>query len=261
MRAPSSAFSLVELSIVLVILGLLVGGILAGQSLIHASELRKTSAEFTRYQTALLAFRDKYLALPGDMTNATSFWGDNSGTCPDASANGTPGTCNGDGDGAINVSTFVYNSTEATRAWQHLLMAGLVEGTYSGSNWPKLPGQNIPAATINPNAGYYFSSEKGWTAATRRSNVSLILGGHYLPDASQYLLDGALTPTDSWNLDTKMDDGNPGAGRFTAIFRTNAAGSTVLNDCITPSGHNAVPTTYMVDQNLVSCRVQYWLNL
>ena len=68
-------FSLVELSIVLVILGLLTGGILAGQSLIRASELRAATAEYQRYATSIQSFRDKYMALPGDMTNATRFWG------------------------------------------------------------------------------------------------------------------------------------------------------------------------------------------
>lgn len=55
-------FSLVELSIVLVILGLLTGGILAGQSLIRAAELRAVSTEYSRYATAVQSFRDKYFA-------------------------------------------------------------------------------------------------------------------------------------------------------------------------------------------------------
>lgn len=59
------AFSLVELSIVLVILGLLTGGILAGQSLIRAAELRAVSTEYSRYITATQSFRDKYFAVPG----------------------------------------------------------------------------------------------------------------------------------------------------------------------------------------------------
>ena len=68
-------FSLVELSIVLVILGLLVGGVLTGQSLIRAAELRSVSTEYSRYVASVHTFRDKYFALPGDMTNATQFWG------------------------------------------------------------------------------------------------------------------------------------------------------------------------------------------
>ena len=81
-----SGFSLVELSIVLVILGLLTGGILAGQSLIRAAELRSVATESQRYMAALNSFRDKYFALPGDMANATAFWG---------AQNATPATCHG----------------------------------------------------------------------------------------------------------------------------------------------------------------------
>src|SRR5438552_4058186 len=81
---PRQAFSLVELSIVLVILGLLVGGILSGQSLIRAAELRSVTTEFSRYLAAVQSFKDKYFALPGDMANATAFWGIAGGTGSDA---------------------------------------------------------------------------------------------------------------------------------------------------------------------------------
>ncbi|PZU43073.1 MAG: prepilin-type cleavage/methylation domain-containing protein, partial [Sphingomonas sp.] len=63
-------FSLVELSIVLVILGLLTGGILGGQSLIRAAEIRSIGVDFNRFSTATYTFRDKYMGLPGDITNA-----------------------------------------------------------------------------------------------------------------------------------------------------------------------------------------------
>ena len=68
-------FSLLELSIVLVILGLLAGGVLSGKSLIRAAELRTIGTERDRFRTAMYAFRDKYFMLPGDISNATSFWG------------------------------------------------------------------------------------------------------------------------------------------------------------------------------------------
>jgi len=71
MNCKRSAFTLVELSIVLVILGLLVGGTLTGQSLIHAAELRSVVKDYEKYKTAMHVFEDKYFALPGDMTNAT----------------------------------------------------------------------------------------------------------------------------------------------------------------------------------------------
>ena len=72
-RTIDKGFSLVELSIVLVILGLLIGGILTGQSLIRAAELRSVTTQYQGYVTAVNTFRDKYFALPGDMPNAIDF--------------------------------------------------------------------------------------------------------------------------------------------------------------------------------------------
>src|SRR6478736_3210874 len=94
-------FSLVELSIVLVILGLLTGGILAGQSLIRAAELRAVGTEYGRYATATQTFRDKYLALPGDFKDATRFWNrlNSNADCVTSSSTtvGSPGVCDGNG--------------------------------------------------------------------------------------------------------------------------------------------------------------------
>ena len=129
-----SAFSLVELSIVLVILGLLTGGILAGQNLIRAAELRSVTTQMTQYRTAFYTFRDKYFAIPGDMRNAIDFWGaqdgaDGVGLDCFNDPSSTQATCNGDGDGDIQL----YPMTETYRAWQHLANAGLIEGTYTGA--------------------------------------------------------------------------------------------------------------------------------
>ncbi|MFZ4540311.1 MAG: hypothetical protein ACOYNL_00695 [Rickettsiales bacterium] len=81
------------------------GGILSGQALIRASELRAVSTEYARYTTAAYTFRDKFFALPADMSNATSFWG-TAAACPGTSADvrTTSATCNGDGYG--NVTEF-----------------------------------------------------------------------------------------------------------------------------------------------------------
>lgn len=67
MCVANRAFSLVELSIVLVILGLLTGGILTGQSLIESATMRRQLADIATLQSATLSFRDKYMAIPGDM--------------------------------------------------------------------------------------------------------------------------------------------------------------------------------------------------
>jgi prepilin-type N-terminal cleavage/methylation domain-containing protein len=93
-------FTLVELAIVLVIIGLLIGGVLVGSALIRTAELQSAVQDKDRLVTAVNIFRDKYGALPGDMGNATDYWGTASGGCPNGVGTGTQ-TCNGNSDGLI----------------------------------------------------------------------------------------------------------------------------------------------------------------
>jgi prepilin-type N-terminal cleavage/methylation domain-containing protein len=149
------AFSLVELSIVLVILGLLTGGILGGQSLIRAAELRAVSTEFQRYVTASHTFRDKYFGLPGDITNATLIWGAAHGTpatCRTTASTGAA-TCDGNGDGNINTIDSGTTYSERHRYWQQLSAAGLIEGSYTGVGGSVgvaqvVPGTNAPRSIL-----------------------------------------------------------------------------------------------------------------
>src|ERR1700746_416796 len=68
----SPGFTLIELSIVLVIIGLIVGGVLVGQDLIRAAEVRATISQIEKYNTAVNTFRGKYNALPGDLNAAAA---------------------------------------------------------------------------------------------------------------------------------------------------------------------------------------------
>lgn len=74
-KTGRKGFTLIELSIVLVIIGLLVGGVLAGQTLIAAAQVRKEISKLNSISTAINTFRVKYDALPGDMANATTYFG------------------------------------------------------------------------------------------------------------------------------------------------------------------------------------------
>lgn len=230
------AFSLVELSIVLVILGLLTGGILAGQSLIRASELRDVSEEEEEWSIALGDFREKYLALPGDMTNATRFWGDDSSSCSDASiADGTPGTCNGNGDGIMNEAASNGATSERFRYWQQLALAGLVEGSFSGTSGASGTNQaiidtNVPHSKLG-SAGWslwYADNTYAGDAATFASDYgnTLVFGAATTADKTQSPI---LKSEEAWNIDTKLDDGLPARGQvFGNSFSTctNAASKT-----------------------------------
>ncbi len=225
-------FSLVELSIVLVILGLLVGGVLAGQSLIRAAELRSVTTDYQRYQAAIYTFRGRYLGMPGDLSNATQFWGRqvNAAHCvtnSSAAVNAATGACDGDGDGVlVNAAPNASESSESFQTWRHMGLAGIVEGSYTGlagtgSGQEEVPGSNIAQSKL---------SNAGW---------DIRYSGNFAGDSTSYALDygnfiriGAtvtgsfaggplLAPEEAWNIDTKLDDGKPARGKVIARYYNN----------------------------------------
>jgi prepilin-type N-terminal cleavage/methylation domain-containing protein len=99
----NKAFSLIELVVVLVIIGLIVGGITSGQNLIRSAQLQSVVTDKKKYESAIAAFQERYFQLPGDMNNATDFWGaahTTEATCVTTVSTGEE-TCNGDGNGKI----------------------------------------------------------------------------------------------------------------------------------------------------------------
>ncbi|MES2984699.1 MAG: prepilin-type N-terminal cleavage/methylation domain-containing protein [Pseudomonadota bacterium] len=250
------AFSLVELSIVLVILGLLVGGVLSGKSLIRASEIRSISTDANRYLTAMYTFRDKYFAVPGDMANAGQFWGmintgGAGGQCAAPLTDTGTGTqtCNGDGDGKVV-------GGEWFRAWQHLTSAGLVEGTYSGIADPAganlaTPGLNVPQSRVN-NAGFTLmysdpvTSETGSWFKNKGGNL-LSFGKRYTVSETRV---AAITPEDAWNVDTKMDDGKPGSGKVMGRRDLGACTDTDVTET----------AAYLLTVTDIGCSLRFFLN-
>lgn len=225
-------FSLVELSIVLVILGLLTGGILAGQNLIRAAELRAVTTEYDRYVAATHTFRDKYFAIPGDMNNAEAFW-DAPASCPGTAGTGTQ-TCDGNGDGNVGLAAAVSQYGEVYTFWQHLANAGLIEGSYTG-----ITGAGGVAESLVENSPRSKFSQGLWFASTANGvagNASVLAGnyGGYLfvgtPLAANAPIDPLFTPEEAWNIDTKMDDGRPGQGNVWAYWWDTCSDATSQTD-------------------------------
>ena len=255
-----NAFSLVELSIVLVILGLLTGGILGGQALIRAAELRSISSDVAKHTAAIHSFRDKYFALPGDMPNAVRFWGNQAGgtadgvdaTCQmldrDNPATGSA-TCNGNGNGMIGAYANLTDAGnfETFRAWQHMANAGLVEGSYAGVTDSDInayltgpgvrPGWNVPRSKLS-NAGYALAHWGSHNAASIYVTGGILFVSDYghvlnfgLPGGYHSMGNaGVILPTEAWNIDTKMDDGRPGTGSVMTPSATTAPGCVSSND-------------------------------
>lgn len=237
-----SGFSLVELSIVLVILGLLVGGILAGQSLIRAAELRGVTASVTQYKTALNAFRDKYFGLPGDIINATNIFS----ACTDVANN----PCNGNADGIIqNISG---TQAEELRLWQQLTLAGLVEGSFTGldSTPHFVPGTNIPRARI-ANAAHRIAT----TGAYGKSGTAITFSN---PSSNTTYWQYVIPPNEAWNLDTKMDDGRADNGKVLTVNGSNSSG-TAATTCVSSASQWVGPASYTLATPDAFCAMIFYL--
>src|SRR5262249_26026143 len=129
-REGQAGFTLIELSIVLVIIGLIVGGIPVGQDMIKAAEIRGIISQIQKYDSAVNTFRTKYGYVPGDVPSTVAgnldFFAVTS-----ASAN-TQGY--GDGNGLIEYcgggTTWTTQCGEPVILWRHLTDASLVDGNY-----------------------------------------------------------------------------------------------------------------------------------
>lgn len=197
-----AAFTLLELSVVITVIALLVGGILMGRTFIRNSELSTMINEAKIYTMAFSRFQEQYNAIPGDFATATNIW---------------PSATNGDGNTLIRAGT--NNSAEMFLAFQHLYLAGYVEGSYSGAGTVAVAGTTVPRSSVNgvayifdhPNAtdgavsgdSYYFDGMYGHIIYAGALSVS----GSPLRPAG-----GFMTPEEAFSLDTKFDDGSPGLG-------------------------------------------------
>ena len=122
MKTRQTGFTLVEIAIVLVIIGLLLGGILKGQEMITQAKIKNVINDFNGITAAVSSYQDRYRALPGDDLNASSRWA---------------GSSSGNGDGQWDLGATLYNNTataavgakEVNLFWWHLRLAGFVAGT------------------------------------------------------------------------------------------------------------------------------------
>jgi prepilin-type N-terminal cleavage/methylation domain-containing protein len=191
-----SGFTLLELSIVLVIIGLIIGGVMVGQEMIKQAEIRNIQNAVQNYQTAVNTFKLKYNALPGDFVRAKSYWPDP--LCTDDGAN----TCNGNGDGNIWGSGA---AGEDMRAWEHLSLSGIVPSNLTGKlsgGSREVPGVNIP---VSPRGGYRIAAS---TLYTKIVNSVRIVNG--LANG------GILEVSEAQGIDVKIDDGLASSGKFLA---------------------------------------------
>jgi prepilin-type N-terminal cleavage/methylation domain-containing protein len=205
-------FTLVELSIVLVIIGLLIGGILVGQSMIQSAKVNKVIREYQQYEIMMNQFKTKYRSLPGDIPS--NFSNTNLGTI-------------GNGDGVINYS--VANNKEAVLAWINLKTAGFLnncicDGGAAGNAGFSNATTSTPLSSYNPKARWAVGAQSPTFSIYHFLSYQLSANTNYLLLTQDGGQDGALNwvenkkirPQDAAAIDQKIDDARPMTGNVMA---------------------------------------------
>jgi prepilin-type N-terminal cleavage/methylation domain-containing protein len=188
MRQQQKGFTLVEIAIVLVIIGLLLGGILKGQELINSARVRNLADSTSGIQAAYFGFIDRYRRVPGDW-DATNAGNAIAGVI----------TSGGNNNGRLDTTG---GWDEANALWEHISKAGFISGAYVGGTGE--PNTNNGVAPLNP-----FNSP---IIVARTDNYLDVTS---TPPSRLHLIIGRGTPVDiARELDTKLDDSNPETGNL-----------------------------------------------
>jgi prepilin-type N-terminal cleavage/methylation domain-containing protein len=207
-------FTLVELSIVLIIIGLVAGAIFVGQALIEAATIQSQARQIERYQAAINTFRGKYNGLPGDLV---SYEAAGLGFVPRSGARG-----HGDGNGILEhcnqppMFSEIPLGCEIILFWSDLSKAGLIEGDFSTAT-----DGDFTTTTFEESLLYF-------PLAKVRNDITLIPGMDFgvnkLILVTVHLQNHAplgqtgsnfrlFYPEFAYRVDSKMDDGNPLSGQ------------------------------------------------
>ncbi|HEY9531004.1 MAG TPA: prepilin-type N-terminal cleavage/methylation domain-containing protein [Burkholderiales bacterium] len=197
MKTTQKGFTLVEIAIVLVIIGLLLGGILKGQEMIVQARIKNVIADMTGVSAAMYGYQDRYRALPGDDANATRW----------------AGAAVGNGNGIIE-GTYLAAAGESAEFWGHLRSAGFVAGTGIQQPFNAVSGrmgvQTGDGTGANPGGVLQFAGVAGPPPVPASPAINtLLMCSANLPDKIAI------------SVDAQMDDGFATSGSVRA-FRQGA---------------------------------------
>lgn len=244
---PRSGYTLLELSIVLIIIGLIMGGIFLGENIMENARIRRSVTQLTSLAAAVHVFEDKYNALPGDMRHPETLFD-----------NGGNGPFGGNGNGRWDDGNWPNNSIEGKNAMLEIALAGLyaapTSGTYNDNiahmgNFPLTPWGRVAYSF-----GYSGLTGVGWGdnyAYGRVGNVILMgdinegwtgVGNQNFAPTDR----GYITPEEAHAIDMKIDDGTAYNGQFRSINTNGIANCTNIPGNVafhTPMNYNLLVTT------------------
>lgn len=283
--SKKSAFSLIELSIVLIIIGLLIAGITGGASLIKSSELRSAMGEARGYAVAVNGFYSQYSFLPGDYATAVG-----GGLASSTSTAAYTGSSASGQNGRIEYYTASVATalSESVAAWDQLIKTGTIGSlalTSAAPTTAQVAGTNMPSSKIK-SAGWHFDyrvnvgttsntdyssavagAYEGAAAAPAYQNVVVLTGTTTAASSTDTtaikntlvngsnLASAVLTGPDAMSIDTKIDDSYANAGKVrglnpaatTACY--TASTSANVSYTVSSSTNKVCALTFQVDVN------------
>ena len=223
MKRHATGFTLIEIAIVLVIIGLLLGGVLKGQELITGARVRNLISQQDGIKAAFFGFQDRFRALPGDYASA--------------STNINNVGQNGNGNGRIeNNATAPAFTHEELLAWNHLTAAGFLNGSFTVTS-----GDTTATDANNPKNPY-------------STFIQIIYDNVYgtgAPPAKHNLKTGSQVPVEIIaEVDRKIDDGLPYAGGFQfSVYVPNAGTPLTPANCV----NTGTPATWAINLGNTNC--------
>ena len=264
MKKHTHGFSLFELMIVLVAIGLTAGGVLAGKSLMKSAGLKNMHGEMQSIKIAINQFRTEYSAVPGDMPNATTVWGSSDGngltaTCFANNKSSGVLTCNGNGNARLPDAT---GGEELFLIWQHLTNAKLLQGPFTGAPGQSASGAqphaldcdvglNCPGSRFAPGTGFGIrwrdtasgDTSEGWFDGTYGH---ILVFGKEDQDLDTQVSIPILTAEEMSKIDTKFDDGMPAQGNIVARSGDISTHDDCTQKSMTDTGNTTVTDTSAV---------------
>lgn len=209
-KENQNGFTLVEIAIVMIIIGLLIGGTFGGMKLIESAQVQRIGSDFKRIESAMLTFKDTFGRFPGDLRNPSV----RLPSCTDA-------PCATGGDGSRRVGdteaweAVLVASSEKYTIWHHLTAANLIDGVANSTDMNFGVGSPETGADLGIRIAWWSG---GWwqciTSCWRPASHMLMLQSQPTAQLWNGFTDFAVDLPIAMTLDLKFDDGAPNTGRW-----------------------------------------------